>query len=201
MRPAWPSRSLPKRAAPRATARSGSAFSSSIGRAPSCQAAIWSRWRKTAACSEPPLNTRPRRPDGCRPGTRCGVRAEDQRCALGHPVLHLDRAANGIDHATKLDDAPIAGALHYAPVVLAMVGSIRSLQRARRRASVRSSSEPASLLYPATSAARMAASFRVSAMAVPSPHARLARLLIGLYRLWVQHLIQHLLGVGLTARS
>ena len=37
--------------------------------------------------------------------------------ALGHPVLHLDRAANGIDHATKLDDAPIAGALHYAPVV------------------------------------------------------------------------------------
>jgi hypothetical protein len=32
-------------------------------------------------------------------------------------------------------------------------------------------------------------------MAVPSPHARLARLLIGLYRLWVQHLIQHLLGV------
>ena len=34
------------------------------------------------------------------------------------------------------------------------------------------------------------------AMAVPSPHATLARLLIGLYRLWVQHLIQHLLGVG-----
>ena len=43
---------------------------------------------------------------------------------------------------------------------------------------------------------KKAASFRVSAMAVPSPHARLARLLIGLYRLWVQHLIQHLLGVG-----
>jgi hypothetical protein len=30
----------------------------------------------------------------------------------------------------------------------------------------------------------------------PSPHSRLARLLIGLYRLWVQHLIQHLLGVA-----
>ena len=116
--------------------------------------------------------------------------------ALGHPVLHLDRAANGIDHATKLDDAPIAGALHYAPVVHGDGRIDQSLQRARRRASVRSSSEPASLLYPATSAARMAASFRVSAMAVPSPHARLARLLIGLYRLWVQHLIQHLLGVG-----
>ena len=42
---------------------------------------------------------------------------------------------------------------------------------------------------------KKAASFRVSAMAVPSPHARLARLFIGLYRLWVQHLIQHLLGV------
>ena len=47
---------------------------------------------------------------------------------------------------------------------------------------VRSSSAPASLLYPTTSAARMAASFRVSAMAAPSPHARLARLLIGLDR-------------------
>ena len=45
---------------------------------------------------------------------------------------------------------------------------------------------------------KKAASFRVSAMAVPSPHARLARLLIGLYRLWVQHLIQHLLGVGIS---
>ena len=32
--------------------------------------------------------------------------------------------------------------------------------------------------------ARMAASFRVSAMAVPSPHARLARLLVGLDRLF-----------------
>src|SRR5580692_9882020 len=64
-----------------------------------------------------------------------------------------------------------------------MAGSIRSLRRARRRASVRSSSEPASLLYPTTSAARMAASFRVSAMAVPSPHARLAQLPLGLDRL------------------
>ena len=34
-----------------------------------------------------------------------------------------------------------------------------------------------------------------SPTAVPSPHARLAQLLIGLYRLSIQHLIQHLLGV------
>ena len=50
---------------------------------------------------------------------------------------------------------------------------------------------------------KKAASFRVSAMVVPPPHARLARLLIGLYRLWVQHLVQHLLGVAkiISARS
>src|SRR6185436_7566939 len=57
-----------------------------------------------------------------------------------------------------------------------MMGSNRSLRSARSLASVRSSSAPASLLYPATSAARMAASFQVSAMACPSPHARLAQL-------------------------
>jgi hypothetical protein len=57
----------------------------------------------------------------------------------------------------------------------AMVGSIRSLRRARKRASVRSSSDPASLLNPTTSAARMAASFRVSATALlPSATPRLA---------------------------
>ena len=81
------------------------------------------------------------------------------------------------------------------PLCTAMVGSIRSLRRARSRASVRSSSEPESLLYPATSAARMAASFRVSAMAVPSPHARLARLLVGLDRL--SHLTDHCSPAGI----
>src|ERR1700683_3923498 len=45
-----------------------------------------------------------------------------------------------------------------------MVGSIRSLRSARSRASVRSSSAPVSRLNPTTSAARIAASFRVSAM-------------------------------------
>src|SRR5580704_17974306 len=64
-----------------------------------------------------------------------------------------------------------------------MVGSIRSLRSARSRASVRSSSAPASLLYPATSATRMAASFRVTAMAIPQPHARIACLPRGLDRL------------------
>src|SRR5512132_1289814 len=65
-----------------------------------------------------------------------------------------------------------------------MAGSIRSLRNPRSRDKVRSSSEAASLLYPTTSAARMAASFRVSAMAALSPHARLARLLVSLDRLF-----------------
>jgi hypothetical protein len=82
--------------------------------------------------------------------------------------------------------------LTMRPLCTAMVGSIRSLRSARRRASVRSSSDPASLLNPTTSAARR---LRVSGSPPwqSSPHARLARLLIGLYRLLVQHLIQHLL--------
>src|SRR6516162_9862837 len=58
-----------------------------------------------------------------------------------------------------------------------MVGSNRSLRSARNRASVRSSSAAASLLYPATSAARMAASLRASAMAVPVSQRRVARLI------------------------
>jgi hypothetical protein len=37
--------------------------------------------------------------------------------ALDHPVLDLDGAAHGIDHAAKLNDAPIAGALHHAPAM------------------------------------------------------------------------------------
>ena len=46
----------------------------------------------------------------------------------------------------------------------ALVGSMRSLRSARSRASVRSSSAPASRLQPTTSAARIAAIFRVSAI-------------------------------------
>jgi hypothetical protein len=54
----------------------------------------------------------------------------------------------------------------------------QTLRSARSRARVRSSSEPASLLYPTTSAARIAASFRVSAMAAPSQEERLAQVII-----------------------
>jgi hypothetical protein len=53
------------------------------------------------------------------------------------------------------------------------VGSIRPLRSARGRGSVRFSSAAASLLYPATSAARIAASFLVPAMNAPHGRARL----------------------------
>jgi hypothetical protein len=36
---------------------------------------------------------------------------------LNHAVLHLDGAADGINHATELNDASVAGALHGAPVM------------------------------------------------------------------------------------
>ena len=35
--------------------------------------------------------------------------------ALDHAVLHLDRAAHGVDHAAELDAAAVAGALDDAP--------------------------------------------------------------------------------------
>ena len=65
--------------------------------------------------------------------------------ALDHAVLHLDRASHGVDDAAEFDELP-------SPVRLTMrrggriVGSIRSLRRPRSRASVRSSSAPASRL-------------------------------------------------------
>ena len=37
--------------------------------------------------------------------------------ALDHAVLHLDRAAHGVDHAAELDDAAVAGALDDAAMV------------------------------------------------------------------------------------
>src|SRR5579883_2134250 len=37
--------------------------------------------------------------------------------ALGHAVLHFDRAAHGVNGAAKLDDGAVAGALHDAAVV------------------------------------------------------------------------------------
>jgi hypothetical protein len=37
--------------------------------------------------------------------------------ALGHSVLHFDRAAHGVDHAAELDEAAVAGSLEDAPMV------------------------------------------------------------------------------------
>jgi hypothetical protein len=59
---------------------------------------------------------------------------------FGYPQAHEDDAERAVRAGLELN---------------------RSLRSARRRASVRSSSEPASFLYPATSAARIAASFLV----------------------------------------
>ena len=86
--------------------------------------------------------------------------------ALDHAVLHLDGAANGVNHAAKLDEDAIAGALDHASVMQRRWWgrSDRSGARAAAPASA-PRRQPASLLYPTTSAARMAASFRVSAMA------------------------------------
>ena len=42
---------------------------------------------------------------------------DSARVALDHAVLHLDRAAHRVDHATELDNGPIAGALYDAPVM------------------------------------------------------------------------------------
>ena len=37
--------------------------------------------------------------------------------AFDEAVLHLDRATHRVDHAAKLDEAPVAGALDHAPVM------------------------------------------------------------------------------------
>ena len=37
--------------------------------------------------------------------------------ALDHAILHLDGTAHGVDHATKLHETPVAGALHHASVM------------------------------------------------------------------------------------
>ena len=91
----------------------------------------------------------------------------DARIARDHTVLDLDGAAHGVDHAAKLDDRAVAGALDDA----AVMGGDRGVdqvapRRPLSRASVRSSSAPASRLYPTTSATRIAASFRVSLIAL-----------------------------------
>ena len=37
--------------------------------------------------------------------------------ALDHSVLHLDGAADSVDHAAELDEAAVAGALHHPSVM------------------------------------------------------------------------------------
>src|SRR5947207_1016604 len=37
--------------------------------------------------------------------------------ALGHPVLHFDRATDSVDHAAEFDQAAVAGALDDAAVM------------------------------------------------------------------------------------
>ena len=95
--------------------------------------------------------------------------------ALDHALLHLDRAAHGVDHTSKFNETSIAGALDDAPVIAVIEGSIRSVCSTRSRDRVRSSSAPASRLYPTTSATRIAAIFRVSLNSEPPPPSRLAQ--------------------------
>ena len=81
---------------------------------------------------------------------------------FGYPKAHEDDAERAVRAGLELN---------------------RSLRSARRRASVRSPSEPASFLYPATSAATIAASFLVSAISVPHGRARL----MDLTATWANH--------------
>ena len=41
----------------------------------------------------------------------------DAHVALDHSVLHFDGAAHRIDHAAKLDQRPVAGALEHTSIV------------------------------------------------------------------------------------
>ena len=96
------------------------------------------------------------------------------RVALDHSVLHLDGAAHGVDHAAELDQRPSPVRFTTRPLCTEIVGSMRSLLSALSRASVRSSSAPASRLKPTTSAARIATILRFSAMS-PSAGAELGQ--------------------------
>jgi len=66
--------------------------------------------------------------------------------SLDHAALHFEGTTHAVDNAPKLDDRAVAGPLDNTAVMRAIVGSMRSLRSARSRASVRSSSAPASRL-------------------------------------------------------
>jgi hypothetical protein len=84
--------------------------------------------------------------------------------ALDHPALHGERAGDGFDHTRELDQKAVAGGLDDLPAMLMDFRSINSRRWAFTRARVPSSSAPMSQLYPAMSAARIAASRRFDAL-------------------------------------
>jgi hypothetical protein len=53
------------------------------------------------------------------------------RIAFDHRALHFNGAAHGVHHAAELHKRSVAGALHDAPVMRTMAGSIRSLRSPR----------------------------------------------------------------------
>ena len=140
------------------------------------------------------------------------TRRKTRRCGLDHaimvpslssttsprwmPTRHLDCAANGIDDASELYEDAVTRPLDDAAVMHGDGGIDQIASQRSEAGKCPLLVGPGKLAESDHIRRKKAASFRVSAMAVPSPHARLARLLIGLYRLWVQHLIQHLLGVA-----
>ena len=72
--------------------------------------------------------------------------------ALDDAIQHLDRTPYGVGDTVEFDETSVAGALHHAPVVYGDCWVNELLRSARSRVSVRSSSVPASRLYPTTSA-------------------------------------------------
>jgi holin-like protein len=92
--------------------------------------------------------------------------------------LHLDRAADCVDDAAELDDRAVPGALDDAPLMGRDGGVAQVAVETPRRTSVRSSSAPASRLYPTTSATIIAASFRGVAHSAPPARRTLARILV-----------------------
>jgi hypothetical protein len=89
--------------------------------------------------------------------------------ALQHAVLHLDGATHSVDYAAKLDEGSVAGTLAYAPVMhrdsrIDQIAAERP--KPRQRAIFVGPSEPT---VATTSAARIAAIFRVSVMQTALP--------------------------------
>jgi len=91
------------------------------------------------------------------------------RLAIIHPALDLDRAAHGVDDTRKFRSKPSPVFFTVRPRCSVIFGSTSCPKCALRRACVPSSSSPMRREYPATSAARIAASRRVEAIARVGP--------------------------------